>query len=77
MLRCSGGPKSYVLAFRLASVASERTAVVWCVLPAVLGRVRERLCHRDAQLVGQLDVRLFAAFPVARSHRALPRGRLR
>ena len=26
---CSGGPKSYVLAFRLASVASERTAVVW------------------------------------------------
>ena len=29
VLRCSGGPKSYVLAFRLASVASERTAVVW------------------------------------------------
>ena len=35
---CSGaqvGPKSYVLAFRLASVGSERTAVVWFVLPAV------------------------------------------
>ena len=29
VLRCSGGPKSYVLAFRLASVGSERTAVVW------------------------------------------------
>ena len=48
---CSGGPKSYVLELRLASVGSERTAVVWYVLPAVLSRVREQLCHRDAQLV--------------------------
>ena len=64
---CSGaqvGPKSYVLELRLASVGSERTAVVWCVLPAVLGRVRERLCHRDAQL-GQLH---FERGPPHRCH---------
>ncbi len=59
---CSGaqvGPKSYVLLLRLASVGSERTAVLWFLLPAVPGRVgaREgRFCHRDAlRLVGQLD----------------------
>ena len=51
---CSGaqvGPKSYVLLLRLASVGSERTAVLWFLLPAVPGRVgaREgRFCHRDA-----------------------------
>ena len=75
--QCSGGPKSYVLELRLASVASERTAVV-CLPPPCLGRVgaREgRLCHRDAELDGQLDS--VAATPPIRkvtdsSRRALP-----
>ena len=81
VLRCSVGPKSYVLELRLASVASERTAVVRSRAPgraSVASDGSAALPPRRAQLDGQLDGR---GYPSHRPHvdgsrRVLPRRRL-
>ena len=80
---CSGaqvGPKSYVLAFRLASVGSECTAVVWLRAPrrASVASDGSAALPPETRRMGQLDVRAptFAAFPID-GRRPLPRRRLR
>ena len=68
--KLGAGPPGRPVEAASAGGAPEHARVAQLPIPRPSGRA-SRVC------VGQLDVRLFAAFPVARSHRALPRGRLR